>query len=77
MEYAIYIFTAVLLFAVICLMVICINILSENKALKTHVNVLNKDHNSISKKNIELKELLETQDKIIAEAMANSIDRLN
>jgi len=77
MEYAIYIFTAVLLFSVICLMVICIQLMQRNKALKTHVNVLNKDHNSISKENIELKELLELQDKMIAEAMVSSTDRLN
>jgi len=50
----IYIFTAVLLLAVICLMVICIQLLQRNKALKTHVNVLNKDYENLLNENISL-----------------------
>lgn len=73
----IYIFTAVILLAFICLMVICIKILDRNKALKLHVSVLNKDHNSISEENLKLKEMLEIQDGMISEAMKTSIERLN
>jgi len=54
MEYAIYIFTAVLLFAVICLMVLYINLLEQNKALKTHVNALAKDYENLLNENISL-----------------------
>lgn len=35
------------------------------KELKRSVSILNKEHNSISKENIELRELLETQDKLL------------
>lgn len=73
----IYIFTSVILLAFICLMVICIKILNTNKALKLHVSVLNKDHNSISEENLKLKEMLEIQDGMISEAMKTSIERLN
>lgn len=73
----IYIFTSVILLAFICLMVFCIKILNENKALKLHVNILNKDHNSISEESLKLKEMLEIQDGMISEAIKKSIEGLN
>lgn len=73
----IYIFTAVLLIAVICLMIICIQILDKNRNLKLTIEDLNKDHNSISEENNKLRELLEIQEKTIGDAMKTSIERLN
>lgn len=54
----IYIFTAVILFAFICLMVICIKIMEENSALKAHLSIINKDYENLLNENISLIEKL-------------------
>jgi len=54
----IYLFTSVILFAFICIMLFCIKILEEKSALKSLFD-------KIHKENIELRELLEVQNKLL------------
>lgn len=73
----IYYFTAALAVTTFILAKLIANLLEQNKALKTHVSILNKDHNQISKENNDFRELIDIQSAMIAESMCVSIEKLN
>lgn len=60
-----FIFVFVLIIMIIALSKWSLEQREKIKELKRSVSILNKEHNSISKENIELRELLETQDKLL------------
>jgi hypothetical protein len=64
MDY-LFIFVFVLIIMIIALCKWSLEQREKIKELKRSISILNKEHNLISKENIELRELLETQDKLL------------
>jgi len=69
-----FIFVFVLIIMIIALCKWSLEQREKIKELKRLISILNKEHNSISKENIELREFIKMQDLFIGEMGSNEAD---